>query len=96
LGVCALLVVLVALPLAGQAAESEWLMREGRPDLEPQDALVAFRADSSLRVRGWKLGSEVYFGQARVGDRWGLGFVIDKSDYAYGLNNRGISIVRKF
>ena len=49
-----------------------------------------------LRVRGWQVGRNTYFGQARVDDRWGLGFVVDRGDTIYGINHHGIQVLKKF
>lgn len=58
--------------------------------------LVRFKAAKTMRVRGWQVGSNIYFGQAKVGKKWGLGLVIDRGDHYYGINNRGLSYLKKF
>ena len=47
-----------------------------------------------LRMRGWDVGNGIYFGQAKVGKKWGVGFVYEKEDMVYGINNRGVQIVK--
>jgi hypothetical protein len=54
------------------------------------------RVSPQLRVRGWKLSNKVYFGQAKVGNRWGVGFLVEHKDYVYGVNHRGIQLLRRF
>ncbi len=54
------------------------------------------KMSSQMKIRGWKVGKNTYFGQTRVDDRWGLGFVIDRGNTVYGLNHRGIQFLRKF
>jgi hypothetical protein len=54
------------------------------------------RVSPQLRVRGWKLSNKVYFGQAKVGNRWGVGFLVEHKDYVYGVNHRGIQLMRRF
>lgn len=49
-----------------------------------------------LRVRGWELSDNIYFGQAKVGKKWGLGFVYENGDTIYGLNHRGIQVMKRF
>ena len=49
-----------------------------------------------LRLRGWEVGNGIYFGQAKVGKKWGLGFVFENGDVVYGLNNRGIQVMKRF
>ena len=55
-----------------------------------------FRFNDGMRVRGMEIGDRMYFGQAKVGGQWGLGIVIDRGEYAYGANNRGLSIMKRF
>lgn len=50
----------------------------------------------NLKVRGFKIGKGIYFGQAKVAGKYGLGFVVDKQTYSWGVNNRGISIAKRF
>jgi hypothetical protein len=54
------------------------------------------RVSPQLRVRGWKLSNKVYFGQAKVGNRWGVGFLVEHKDYVYGVNHRGLQLMRRF
>jgi len=54
------------------------------------------RVSPQLRMRGWKLSNKVYFGQAKVGNRWGVGFLVEHKDYVYGVNHRGIQLMRRF
>ncbi len=49
-----------------------------------------------VRLRGWQVGNGIYFGQARVAKKWGLGFVYENGDTVYGLNNRGIQVMKRF
>lgn len=54
------------------------------------------RFTDDIRVRGWKVADRVYFGQAKVADEWGVGFVFQDGNTVYGLNNRGIQVTRQF
>jgi len=58
--------------------------------------LVRFKADKTLRIRGWEISQNVYFGQAKIGKKWGVGLVVDRGSHYYGLNNHGISYLKKF
>ena len=55
-----------------------------------------YKLGDSLRVRGWQVGDRAYFGQTKVGKKWGLGFVFEKGDIVYGVNHRGMQITRQF
>ncbi len=54
-----------------------------------------YRVSKGLKVRGWHIGDKVYFGQAKVGKKWGVGVIIDRGQYVYGINNRGIQLLRR-
>lgn len=58
--------------------------------------LVRFKADRAMRVRGWEVRDNIYFGQAKVGEKWGVGVVFDRGSHYYGINNRGVSFLKKF
>lgn len=58
--------------------------------------LTRFKADKGMRVRGWEIRDNIYFGQAKVGKKWGLGLVVDRGSHYYGINNRGVSFLKKF
>ncbi|MCB1661787.1 MAG: hypothetical protein H6995_08110 [Pseudomonadales bacterium] len=58
--------------------------------------LVRFKADKTMRIRGWEIGQNIYFGQAKIGKKWGVGLVVDRGGHYYGLNNHGISYLKKF
>ena len=50
----------------------------------------------NLKIRGWQLSEGIYMGQAKVAGNYGLGLVIDSKSYSWGINNRGISILKRF
>ena len=50
---------------------------------------------SELRVRGWKIGNALV-GQTKVAGHWGLGFVLQQGATTYGVNHRGIQVMRRF
>lgn len=58
--------------------------------------VIRYKIDNDLKVRGWKLSPEIYFGNAKVNGKWGLGLLVDKGDYAYGLNNTQASVTWRF
>lgn len=58
--------------------------------------IVRYKVDKNFRVRGWKLSPEVYFGNAKVNGEWGLGLLVDKGDFVYGLNNTQASFMWRF
>jgi hypothetical protein len=59
-------------------------------DDEP-DGLGQHKFDRYTRVRGWQMSPNTYFGQAKVMDQWGVGVVMEKDDYVFGINSRGLS-----
>ena len=57
--------------------------------------LTYLKATSELRVRGWEIRDNFYFGQTKVGNKWGLGILIERDSFVYGINNRGIQILKR-
>ena len=49
-----------------------------------------------MKVRGWQVGSHAHFGQTKVQDKWGIGFVFEKGNTSYGVNHRGFQFSREF
>ena len=49
-----------------------------------------------IKVRGWHMARHAFFGQTRVADRNGFGFVYQNGSTVYQLNNRGIRVTRFF
>jgi hypothetical protein len=58
--------------------------------------ITDLKETADLRVRGWQVKNNMYFGQTKVADRWGVGLFIKRKDIVYGINNRGVQILKKF
>lgn len=58
--------------------------------------VIRHKIDNNFRVRGWKLSTDVYFGNTKINGHWGLGILVDKGGYAYGLNNSQASFTWRF
>lgn len=58
--------------------------------------VVQFTFDKDFKVRGWRVLPNVYFGQAKIANEWGIGFLIEQDGYAYGINNERLSFVMRF
>jgi len=54
------------------------------------------KLSSDFRIRGWEISDSLYLGQAKVGDKWGLGMVFQNGNTAYGINHRGIQVMKSF
>ncbi|MFQ5471212.1 MAG: hypothetical protein ACE5EH_13090 [Gammaproteobacteria bacterium] len=54
------------------------------------------KVSNDFQVRGWKLDSTMYVGHAKIGGEWGVGLVVDKGDYLYGINEKRVSIIKRF
>jgi hypothetical protein len=67
-------------------------------ELKPIDSvdLQKLKVTKQLRVRGWEISDNIYFGQTKVGGKWGPGLLIDHDEYVYGINHRGIQVLRRF
>lgn len=55
-----------------------------------------YKFNSNFSVRGWRLSPNVYLGQTKTFGHTRYGLLIDKGDYAYGLMNQQISILKSF
>jgi hypothetical protein len=64
--------------------------------LKQSKSIKVMKFSKNLKVRGFQISEGVYFGQAKVAGKYGLGFVVDKKVYSWGVNNRGISIAKRF
>lgn len=60
------------------------------------DALKVIKYSKSMKVRGYEISEGIYMGQAKVGGKYGFGFVVDRKVFAWGINNKGISIQKRF
>ena len=58
--------------------------------------VIRYKVDNDFRVRGWKLSPEVYVGNTKINGKWGVGLLVDKGEFAYGLNNSQASILWRF
>jgi hypothetical protein len=64
--------------------------------VQNQSGLKKLKATGELRIRGWEVKDDFYIGHTKVGDRWGLGILIERDDYVYGINHRGIQVLKRF
>lgn len=49
-----------------------------------------------IRVRGWQVSKNSWFGQTLVGRHRGVGLVVQKGNTVYQFNNRGLQVTRFF
>ena len=50
----------------------------------------------NFKVRGWQVARNVYLGQVKVAKKWGLGLVYKRGNTVFGMNNRGIQVMKRF
>ena len=60
------------------------------------ETFVSKQFSEDMKIRGWAIAEDVYFGQAKVAGEYGLGIVVDKGDVSWGLNHRGVAVTKKF
>ena len=65
-------------------------------NLDYAKSLKVVEYTKSLKVTGFKLAEGVYMGHAKVGGKYGLGVVVKRKTFSWGINNRGISIMKRF
>lgn len=49
-----------------------------------------------FKIRGWKVGKGIYWGQAKIAGDYGVGIVVERKGYSWGINNRGIGFLKRF
>lgn len=60
------------------------------------EAIKVIKYSKSMKVRGYEISDGIYMGQAKVAGKYGFGFVVDRKSFAWGINNKGISIQKRF
>lgn len=65
-------------------------------NFERVKSLKAMEYTKNLKVTGFKLADGVYMGHAKVGGKYGLGVVVKRKSFSWGINNRGLSIIKRF
>lgn len=72
----------------GKSVSTSWTFDEAPLGFERK------RLGAGMKVRGWRVKHvpNLYFGQARVGRKWGLGLVMEHGNMAFGMNHRGIEV----
>lgn len=69
-------------------------------EMQFRDSKIAnlrnLKLSRDLRVRGWKVRDNVYVGHTKVANKWGLGVLIEHRSVVYGINNRGVQILKRF
>ena len=55
-----------------------------------------FKVKKHMKVRGFEVSENIYFGQTKIAKEWGYGLVIDKGSYAYGISNQGAAFYKEF
>lgn len=58
--------------------------------------VIRYKIDNDFKVRGWKVSPQVYIGNTKVNGEWGVGLLVDKGEFAYGLNNSQASFMWRF
>ena len=69
-------------------------------ELQFRDEKVAnlrqIKLTSELRIRGWKISDKFYVGHTKVANRWGVGVLVEHRGLVFGVNNRGVQILKRF
>ncbi len=64
--------------------------------LENYTGIYKHKLDDGFTIRGWQLTPHIYLGQTRTFGNNSYGLLVDKGDYAYGLIDQQISILKSF
>ena len=54
------------------------------------------KLSKDFKVRGWEVADNVYLGQAKIAKKWGFGVVVERGSMFYGVNHRGIQVLKRF
>ena len=54
------------------------------------------KLSKGFKVRGWEVARKVYLGQAKIAKKWGFGVVVERGNTVYGMNHRGIQVLKRF
>lgn len=65
-------------------------------ELEENTLYTELKAGNNLKLRGWEIADKIYFGQAKIAGEYGLGLVVQNKSFTFGLNNRGIALLKSF
>ena len=76
--------------LAAESSSDTILLQKGYA------GVYKYRFNGNFSIRGWKLSPNVYLGQTKAFGNRRYGLLIDKGDYAYGLINQQVSILKSF
>ncbi|MBV1879433.1 MAG: hypothetical protein KUG79_17460 [Pseudomonadales bacterium] len=94
-----ILLILLALETSGAEPRAEIEPPRTPLDLQFHEVKLGgferLKLSHDLKIRGWQFGS-AYVGQTKIADHWGLGFVVTRGRTIYGMNHRGIQVLRKF
>lgn len=74
---------------AAQAEDKQW-------NLESVDTIKVLELSKNLKIRGFKVSDRIYMGQAKVAGKYGLGLVVNHDSFSWGVNHRGVSILKRF
>ena len=58
--------------------------------------IIRLKLDRSMRIRGWEVREKTYVGQTKIGTEWGVGVLFVRKTYTWGVNNTGVSFVKRF
>ncbi len=78
-----------ATSLRAERPKTHWSFEDA-----PPAGIERKRLRAGMKVRGWRVKQvpNLYFGQARVARKWGLGLVMEHGSMAFGMNHRGIEV----
>lgn len=49
-----------------------------------------------FKIKGWRIGNNVYVGGVKAAGDYGPGLVLDKGNYAWGFNHQGMEFQLRF
>lgn len=83
-------------PIMTAVFSSQMVQAEDKQTFRYSNTIKVKSFSDSLKVRGFQITKGVYLGHAKVAGKYGVGLVVNRDKFSWGLNNRGISFTKRF
>lgn len=60
------------------------------------DGFESIKFSKRFKLKGWRIGDDLYIGGVKAAGDYGPGFVLDKGRYSWGVNHQGIEFQFRF
>jgi hypothetical protein len=60
------------------------------------NGLESKKFSKRFKIKGWRIGEDLYLGGVKAAGDYGPGLVLDKGSYTWGFNHQGIEFQLRF